>query len=156
MTKNEFYHEAKLTAVGPLEGLVVLEACTTYAGPVAAAELADMGAAVIKCELPGTGDICRALAPRVPRAPDLDGSAPFLSINRNKKAITLNFHHPRGQELFGQLAQRADIVLENFRPGTMEGWHIGYPRPSDGQAGHCLRVDLLPGAVGAAVAQSGL
>jgi CoA:oxalate CoA-transferase len=126
MTKDEFYQEADPTSSGPLEGIVVLEACTTYAGPVAAAELADMGAEVIKCELPVTGDICRALAPRVPHAPELDQSAPFLSINRNKKAITLNFHHPKGQEIFRRLARRADIVVENFRPGTMAGWHIGY------------------------------
>jgi crotonobetainyl-CoA:carnitine CoA-transferase CaiB-like acyl-CoA transferase len=126
MTKEEFYTEADPTSPGPLEGIVVIEACTTYAGPVAAAELADMGAEVIKCELPESGDICRALAPRVPHAPAPDQSAPFLSINRNKKAITLNFHHPRGQEIFRQLARRADIVLENFRPGTMDSWHIGY------------------------------
>jgi len=94
MTKDEFYQEADQASSGPLEGIVVLEACTTYAGPVAAAELADMGAEVIKCELPVTGDICRALAPRVPHAPGLDQSAPFLSINRNKKAITLNGHYP--------------------------------------------------------------
>jgi crotonobetainyl-CoA:carnitine CoA-transferase CaiB-like acyl-CoA transferase len=126
MTKEEFFRDADPTSPGPLEGIVVLEACTTYAGPVAGAELADMGAEVIKCELPVSGDICRAFAPHVPNAPELDRSVAFLSINRNKKAITLNFHHPRGQELFRQLAGRADIVLENFRPGTMDRWHIGY------------------------------
>ena len=116
MTKAEFFHEANATTTGPLDGMVVLEACTTYAGPVAAAELADLGAEVIKCELPGSGDVCRAFAPRVPAAPDIDGSAAFLSINRNKKAITLNFHHAQGQALFRQLARRADIVVQNFRP----------------------------------------
>ena len=126
MTKEEFFHEANATTTGPLDGMLVLEACTTYAGPVAAAELADLGAEVIKCELPGSGDVCRAFAPRVPGAPDIDSSAPFLSINRNKKAITLNFHHAQGQALFRQLAQRADIVVQNFRPGTMDKWHIGY------------------------------
>lgn len=126
MTKEEFYKEADPASSGPLEGIVVIEACTTYAGPVAAAELADLGAEVIKCELPGSGDICRAFAPHVPNAPELDRSAAFLSINRNKKAITLNFHHPQGQEIFRQLARRADIILENFRPGTMDSWHLGY------------------------------
>jgi len=126
MTKDEFFQEADLTTTGPLDGLVVLEACTTYAGPVAAAELGDMGATVIKCELPGSGDICRAFGPRVPHAPDLDRGAPFLSINRNKKAITLNFHDQRGQDMFRQLARQADIVVQNFRPGTMDTWHIGY------------------------------
>jgi crotonobetainyl-CoA:carnitine CoA-transferase CaiB-like acyl-CoA transferase len=126
MKKAEFYREANPTSHGPLEGLVVLEACTTYAGPVAAAELADLGAEVIKCELPVTGDVCRLFGPRVPNAPTQDGSAPFLSINRNKKAITLNFHLPRGQEIFRQLARRADVILQNFRPGALDKWHIGY------------------------------
>lgn len=74
MKKAEFYREANPTSHGPLEGLVVLEACTTYAGPVAAAELADLGAEVIKCELPGTGDVCRLFGPRVPNAPTQDCS----------------------------------------------------------------------------------
>lgn len=126
MTKNEFYREANPASSGPLEGIVVLEACTTYAGPVAAAELADMGAEVIKCELPDTGDICRVFGPRVPNGSELDRGAPFLSINRNKKAITLNFHHARGQEIFRQLAGRVDVVLQNFRPGALDKWRIGY------------------------------
>lgn len=126
MTKDEFYREAHAASRGPLEGIVVLEACTTYAGPVAAAELADLGAEVVKCELPGTGDVCRVFGPRVPNAPEQDGSAPFLSINRNKKAITLNFHLPRGQEIFRQLARRADVILQNFRPGALDKWHLGY------------------------------
>ncbi len=126
MTKNEFYREAHPASGGPLEGIRVLEACTTYAGPVAAAELADLGAEVIKCELPGSGDVCRQFGPRVPNAPAQDGSAPFLSINRNKKAITLNFHLPRGQEIFRQLARSVDVVLQNFRPGALDKWHIGY------------------------------
>jgi crotonobetainyl-CoA:carnitine CoA-transferase CaiB-like acyl-CoA transferase len=102
MTKEEFYQHAQSRSVGLLEGIIVVEACTTYAGPVAGAELADMGAEVIKCELPGSGDICRLFGPRVPNAPELDGGAPFLSINRNKKSITLNFHHAQGQEIFRQ------------------------------------------------------
>jgi crotonobetainyl-CoA:carnitine CoA-transferase CaiB-like acyl-CoA transferase len=126
MTKKEFYREADPASRGPLEGIVVLEACTTYAGPVAAAELADLGAEVIKCELPEIGDVCRLFGPRVPNAPAQDCGAPFLSINRNKKAITLNFHLARGQEIFRQLARRADVILQNFRPGALDKWHIGY------------------------------
>lgn len=68
MTKEEFYQHTQPKTLEPLEGIVVLEACTTYAGPVAGAELADMGAEVIKCELPGSGDICRLFGPRVPNA----------------------------------------------------------------------------------------
>src|SRR5262245_34075218 len=126
MTKEEFYKDADPTSSGPLEGIVVLEACTTYAGPVAAAELADMGAEVIKCELPVTGDICRLFPPHVPNDPELEHGAAFLSMNRNKQAITLSFHHPEEQEIFRQLARRVDIVVENFRPGTIDSWHIGY------------------------------
>jgi crotonobetainyl-CoA:carnitine CoA-transferase CaiB-like acyl-CoA transferase len=126
MTKEEFYKEANYNSRGPLEDIVVLEACTTYAGPVAAAELADLGAEVIKCELPVTGDVCRLFGPRAPNAPEQDRGAPFLSINRNKKAVTLNFHHPRGQEIFRRLARRADVILQNFRPGALDKWHIGY------------------------------
>jgi crotonobetainyl-CoA:carnitine CoA-transferase CaiB-like acyl-CoA transferase len=81
----------------------MLEACTAYAGPVAAAELADMGAAVIKCELPGTGDICRALAPRVPGAPDLDGSAPFLRYHFSW-GVTKNGLQGRTEKAEGCLA----------------------------------------------------
>ena len=73
-----------------------------------------------------TGDVCRLFGPRVPNAPVQDCSAPFLSINRNKKAITLNFHLPRGQEIFRQLARRVDVILQNFRPGALDKWHIGY------------------------------
>src|SRR5262249_56716707 len=58
--------------------------------------------------------------------PHLDTCATFLSINRNKRAITQNFHHPRGQEIFRQLARRADVILQNFRPGALDAWHIGY------------------------------
>jgi crotonobetainyl-CoA:carnitine CoA-transferase CaiB-like acyl-CoA transferase len=126
MTKDEFYQEVNSTSSGPLEGIVVLEACTTYAGPVAGAELADLGAEVIKCELPVTGDVCRAFGPRISDAPELDRGSAFLSINRNKKAITVNFHHPCGQDLFRRLARRADVVLQNFRPGALDNWHIGY------------------------------
>jgi len=92
MTKKEFYREAQWHSHGPLEGIIVPEACTAYAGPVDAAELADLGAEVIKCELPVSGEVCRLFGPRVPNAPEQDGSAPFLSLNRNKQAITLNFH----------------------------------------------------------------
>jgi crotonobetainyl-CoA:carnitine CoA-transferase CaiB-like acyl-CoA transferase len=78
----EFYRG--LTSHGPLEGLTVLETIT-YAGPVAAAELADLGAEVIKCELPVTGDVCLCLG-RACRTPRPRMLAPFLSINRNKRS----------------------------------------------------------------------
>ena len=106
----------------PLDGIKVLDMTRVLAGPYCTMLLADMGADVVKVERPGAGDDTRGYGP-----PFLNGeSAYFLSINRNKKAITLNFHLPSGQEIFRQLAQRADVILQNFRPGALDRWHIGY------------------------------
>jgi glutaryl-CoA transferase len=85
-------------------------------------QLADMGARVIKVERPGTGDDTRAWGP-----PFVNGeSAYFLSINRNKESLTLNFKHPKGRRLLDDLIARADILVENFRPGTLEEMGLGY------------------------------
>jgi formyl-CoA transferase/CoA:oxalate CoA-transferase len=85
-------------------------------------QLADMGARVIKVERPGSGDDTRAWGP-----PFVNGeSAYFLSINRNKESLTLNFKHPTGRRLLDDLIARADILVENFRPGTLEEMGLGY------------------------------
>ncbi len=85
-------------------------------------QLADMGARVIKIERPGTGDDTRAWGP-----PFVNGeSAYFLSINRNKESVTLNFKHPDGRRLLDELIARADVLVENFRPGTLEEMGLGY------------------------------
>jgi formyl-CoA transferase/CoA:oxalate CoA-transferase len=85
-------------------------------------QLADMGARVIKIERPGTGDDTRAWGP-----PFVNGeSAYFLSINRNKESVTLNFKHPEGRRLLGELIARADVLVENFRPGTLDEMGLGY------------------------------
>jgi crotonobetainyl-CoA:carnitine CoA-transferase CaiB-like acyl-CoA transferase len=84
--------------------------------------LADMGADVVKVERPGAGDDTRAYGP-----PFLNGeSAYFLSINRNKRSLTLNFKHAQGLQILRQLLATADVVVENFRPGTMESFGLGY------------------------------
>jgi crotonobetainyl-CoA:carnitine CoA-transferase CaiB-like acyl-CoA transferase len=84
--------------------------------------LADMGADVVKVERPGAGDDTRAYGP-----PFLNGeSAYFLSINRNKRSLTLNFKHDQGLQILRQLLETADVVVENFRPGTMESFGLGY------------------------------
>ena len=85
-------------------------------------QLADMGARVIKIERPGAGDDTRAWGP-----PFVHGeSAYFLSINRNKESVTLNFKHPEGRKILDELIARADILVENFRPGTLDDMGLGY------------------------------
>ncbi|CAI8039184.1 Succinate--hydroxymethylglutarate CoA-transferase [Geodia barretti] len=84
--------------------------------------LADMGARVIKVEQPGRGDDTRAWGP-----PFQNGeSAYFLSINRNKESVTLNLKHPEGRRVLDALIERADVLVENFRPGTLERMGLGY------------------------------
>jgi formyl-CoA transferase len=98
----------------PLEGIRVLELANYMAGPFAGMLLADMGADVLKIENPKGGDFSRTSPPFVNGE-----SAGFMALNRNKRSVTLNLKHPRGRELFLRLARDADVVLENFRPGTM-------------------------------------
>ncbi|HTR86598.1 MAG TPA: CoA transferase [Reyranella sp.] len=107
------------SATGPLRGLKIVDISTVVAGPFAAGLLGDYGAEVIKVEMPGAGDSLRALAPH-------KGGAPlwWKVTNRNKKGITLDLRQPAGRELLGRLVARADVLVENFRPGTLDGWGI--------------------------------
>lgn len=106
---------------GPLKGLRVIDAGTMIAGPLAATLLADFGADVIKLELPGAGDSIRHWAPLK------EGRSLWWKvIGRNKRLATLNLSRPEGQDLFRELAHTADIVIENYRPGTFERWGLGY------------------------------
>jgi crotonobetainyl-CoA:carnitine CoA-transferase CaiB-like acyl-CoA transferase len=105
---------------GPLDGLRVLDACQLFAGPMIATVLGDFGAEVIKLEHP-SGDALRTTGYQK------DGVGLWWKvISRNKKCVTLDFHHPEGVELFKRLAADADVVLEGFRPGTMERWGLGW------------------------------
>jgi crotonobetainyl-CoA:carnitine CoA-transferase CaiB-like acyl-CoA transferase len=105
---------------GPLAGLVVLEAGTLIAGPFAGRLLADLGADVIKVEAPDRPDPLRQWGQH-----SHDGRKLWWPVqSRNKRLITLNLREPEGQELFRQLADRADVVIENFRPGTFERWGL--------------------------------
>jgi crotonobetainyl-CoA:carnitine CoA-transferase CaiB-like acyl-CoA transferase len=107
---------------GPLDGITVLDLSRVLSGPYCTMQLADMGARVIKIERPGLGDDTRAWGP-----PFVNGeSAYFLSINRNKESLTLNFKHPEGRRLLDELIARADILVENFRPGTLDELGLGY------------------------------
>ncbi|MFQ5840104.1 MAG: CaiB/BaiF CoA transferase family protein [Candidatus Methylomirabilales bacterium] len=106
----------------PLEGLKVVDLSRILAGPFCTMILADMGAEVIKVENPEGGDDTRGWGP-----PFLDGeSGYYLSINRNKKSLTLNLKAPRGKESLTDLIRQADVLTENFRPGTMEKLGFGY------------------------------
>ncbi len=99
----------------PLHGIFVLDLTRVLSGPYCTMLLADMGARVIKVEQPGKGDDTRAWGP-----PFLDKeSAYFLSVNRNKESLTLDFKHPEGRAILEQLIARADVLVENFRPGAM-------------------------------------
>jgi len=107
----------------PLEGVRIVDLSRIVAGPLATQIFGDYGAEIIKIEQPGVGDDSRHWAP--PKASD--GSPTyFFSINRNKKSVTLNLKHPRGKEILKALVRQADVVLENFKPGTMEDLGLGY------------------------------
>ena len=105
----------------PLEGLVVLDMTRVLAGPFAAMMFADMGAEVIKIERSGGGDDTRAYPPF-----QAGESAYFMSLNRGKKSVTLNLKHEKGKEILKALAKKSDILIENFKPGTMEKLGLGY------------------------------
>ncbi len=106
---------------GPLSGLRVIDAGTMIAGPLAATQLGDFGADVIKVELPGVGDSMRHWAPVK------DGHSLWWKvIARNKRLLTLTLSTPEGQEIFRDLVRGADIVIENYRPGTFERWGFSY------------------------------
>jgi formyl-CoA transferase len=108
----------------PLADLLVLDLSRVLAGPFATMMLADLGAEVIKVERPGSGDDTRQWGP-----PWAGGeSAYYLAINRNKKSIALDLKTKEGRDVVRDLAQRADVVMENWRPGTMERWGLGFDR----------------------------
>src|SRR4051812_26990810 len=102
----------------PLDGIVVLELSHIIAGPFCGAILADYGAECIKIEAPGGGDRGRATAPLSADTPPLSGF--FYTLGRSRKGITLDLKSPAGKQVFLDLVRRADVVLENFSPGTME------------------------------------
>jgi formyl-CoA transferase len=120
MEKSEFYRDARRDLAGPLDGVRVLEATTSWAGPMCACILADMGAEVIKVEEP-SGEVTR-------RLPPFQAGVAFghAMVNRNKKSLTLDLRVPEGREIFLKLAARSDIVVQNFRPGTLDRWGVGY------------------------------
>jgi crotonobetainyl-CoA:carnitine CoA-transferase CaiB-like acyl-CoA transferase len=124
MEKSDFYRDARSDLAGPLDGVRVLEATTTWAGPMCGCMLADLGADVIKVEDP-RGEIARRAPPFLPGT-DPPVSFMHATVNRNKRSLSLDLKTEPGREVFLALARRSDIVVENFRPGTMSGWGLGY------------------------------
>ncbi len=109
--------------MAPLDHITVLDLTRVLSGPYCTMLLADMGARVVKVEQPRKGDDTRAWGP-----PFLDGeSAYFLSVNRNKESLTLDFKRPEGRALLDRLIARADVLVENFRPGTLARLGLDYP-----------------------------
>lgn len=114
---------------GPLSGVRILDLSRVFAGPWATQVLADFGAEVIKVERPGRGDDARGLGP--PFLADEEGrdtaeSAFYLSANRNKKSIALDLSQPRGQEIVRQFAAISDVVVENYKVGTLKRYALDY------------------------------
>lgn len=109
-----------------LENLVILDLTRVLAGPFCTMMLADMGAHVIKIEVPNTGDDTRAYPPFRDNVNGERESLYFANVNRNKQGITLNLKAPEGKELFKKLVKTADIVVENYRPGVMDKLGLGY------------------------------
>jgi crotonobetainyl-CoA:carnitine CoA-transferase CaiB-like acyl-CoA transferase len=107
-----------------LDDIAVLDLSHALAGPLASTLLADFGARVIKIEPPGSGDIARAWGPPFYG----DDSAYFVNLNRNKKSIEIDLKHAEGKELFFLLLEKADVVLENLRPGAVKKLGIDYER----------------------------
>jgi len=114
---------------GPLTGVRVLDLSRVFAGPWATQQLADMGAEVIKVERPGRGDDSRGLGPpflRDREGKDTAESAFYLSANRNKKSIALDLSEPRGQDIVRKFAAISDVVVENFKVGTLARYALDY------------------------------
>jgi len=106
-----------------LSDILVLDVATFIAAPYAASILGEFGAEVIKIEQPGSGDTFRKFGTPTSRP---DSNLAWLSEARNKKSVTLNLRHPEGADLFKRLVAEADVVCENFRPGTLEKWGVGW------------------------------
>ena len=118
---------------GPLVGLRILDLGTRIGAPFAATLLGDLGADVIKVELPGQGDFMRTIGPFVG-----DHSLFWAVEGRSKRSITLNLRKPKGQALLKRLVAQSDVVVENFQPGTMEGWGLGYEALAEANPGIIL------------------
>ena len=111
---------------GPLSGLLVLDLTRVLVGPYCTMILSDLGARVIKVEAPEVGDDSRNFGPFVE-----DQSAYFMSLNRNKESIALNLKNEKDKKIFEKILPKADILIENFKPGTLSKWGYGWDNLKD-------------------------
>ena len=110
-----------MNKIGPLNGLLVLDLTRVLVGPYCTMVLSDLGARVIKVEAPEVGDDSRSFGPFIN-----DQSAYFMSLNRGKESIALNLKNENDKVIFEKILSKADILVENFKPGTLERWGFGY------------------------------
>jgi len=115
-----------MTRRPPLAGITVLDLTRVVAGPYCALLLADLGATVIKLEHPSDPDYVRDFPPFAACADDERRSGYFAQYNRHKLGVSLDLKHPDGKALFIEMARKADVVMENFRPGTMDKLGLGW------------------------------
>ncbi len=113
---------------GPLEGWRVLDLSQGIAGPYVTKLCSDYGADVIKVERPGFGDVSRRIGPFPGDDPHAEKSGMFLTLNTGKRSVTLDLSTRTGRELLLQLAGRADLIVESYRPGTLERFGLGPER----------------------------
>ena len=114
-------YKLKIMSTGPLQGLLVLDLTRVLVGPYCTMVLSDLGARVIKVEAPEVGDDSRSFGPFIE-----DQSAYFMSLNRGKESIALNLKNSEDKKIFEKILAKADILVENFKPGTLEKWGYGW------------------------------
>ena len=121
MDKHEFFKNAREDLTGPLAGVKVLEVTSTWAGPMCGVVLADLGAEVVKVEIP-SGDVARSIIP----IPDSEISVMHATVNRNKRSLAIDMTRPEGRQVLLDLAAEVDIVVENFKSGVLARHGLGY------------------------------
>ncbi len=114
------------SANGALEGIRVIDLTRVIAGPLCTQTLGDLGAEVIKVERPGEGDDVRRVGPPWMPGREAETSTYFQAVNRNKYSVTVNFSEPEGAELIRRMVSEADVLVENYRPGTLAKYGLGY------------------------------
>jgi len=120
--KAEFYREALRDQAGPLGDVRVIDITTAWAGPMVACVLGDLGCDVIHVDLPGSPGGTNF----PPNLPGTELSYAHVTVNRNKRSITCDLHRPEGVALLMELVATSDVVVQNFKPGTLDSWGLGY------------------------------